>query len=91
MRFDGPYYPLHVFLQRIDEFGVEVGEAMQSQNDAMIHCQIYDFIKNPRVVDEDPDAHFKGEFVVQEREFSEHKWDGIARNRYLTIYLKPRG
>ncbi len=85
------YYPLHVFLQRIDEFGVDVGEAVQTLNDALIQCQIYDFLKNPRYVDENPDAHFKGEFVIQEREFQENKWDGYHRVRYLTLFIKPRG
>ena len=91
MTQDNEYYPLAIFLQRLDDFGEEVGESVQTTNEALLHCQIYDHIKNPRVVDnENPDAHLKGEWTVQEREFQENRYDGYARNRYLTIYIIKR-
>ena len=67
------YFPLRIWLQPIDDFGVEIGDAMQTCNCDLLHAQIGDRIKTPRYVSEEIDAHLKGEWVVQEREFSEHK------------------
>lgn len=87
------YYPLCIWLQKLDDFGAEVGEPVQSCNDALPHCQAYDKISNPRFVhDEIPDAYLIGEWIVQEREFTEHKTQVVAGqefvSRNLTLYLK---
>jgi hypothetical protein len=84
------YYPLHIFLQRVDEFGADSGDAVNTKNEALIHIQVGDFLKNPRYQGEDEDAHFAGEFVVQEREFCETKIDAYSRGRQLTIFIRER-
>ena len=84
------YFPLHIFLQRVDEYGVEIGDAVNTKNDALIHIQVGEHLVNPRYRDEDIDAHFQGEFTVQEREFSETKCHGDFRNRSLTIFIRER-
>ena len=85
------YYPLHIWLQPIDDYGVDVGEPGQTFHLELIHIQTGEHIVNPRYVSEDIDAHFAGEWTVQEREWREHKIDGalhIPRN--LTIFIRQR-
>ena len=86
------YFPLHIWLQKLNDFGTEDGEPVQSSNDALVHCQAYDHITNPRYVDENIDAYLAGEWIVQEREFTEHKTTIVADRRFvarnLTLYIK---
>jgi hypothetical protein len=83
------YFPLHIWLQPVDDFGVEVGDAKQTFNLDLLHAQIGDRIKNPRYVSEEIDAHLQGEWVVQEREFTEHKTSPqIPIPRNFTLYVR---
>lgn len=85
------YFPLHIWLQPIDDYGVEIGEPKQSFNLELVHAQSGDYIKNPRYVDESIDPHLEGEWVIQEREFTEHKGSvDTPTPRNLTLYLRSR-
>jgi len=83
------YFPLHLWLQPVDDFGVEVGEARQTMNLDLLHAQVGDRLKNPRYVSEDKiDAHLEGEWVVQEREFVEHSGAPYGTPRNFTLYIR---
>lgn len=82
------YYPLHIWLQRLDSFGIEAGEPVQTTNDAMLHAQVGDTLEGPRYKSEKIDSHFDGLWRVQERKFSEHRTDPYNIPRNLTLYIE---
>ena len=89
------YCPLVIWLQPVNDFGVDVGEPQQSCNDALIHMQVGEKLTNPRIVsDVNADEFIEGEWTVQERVFSEGKTQIVAHlqivSRALTIYLQKR-
>ena len=85
------YYPLAIWLQRVDDFGVPAGEPAQTMNLELVHAQTTDCLTNPRYIKYgDVDAHFKGFFIVQEREWTDHRNDGYNCSRSLTIYVRER-
>ena len=81
------YFQIKLWLQPVDDFGVDSGGAVQSLNLDLLHAQTGDRMKNPRYVSKEADAHLAGEWVVQEREFSEHNWaGGVPRN--FTLFIR---
>lgn len=84
------YFPLHVWIQPVDDFGVEVGEAKRTLNLELLHAQIGDHIVNPRYQSHELDAHLKGEWTVQEREFKEHAGAPDPTPRNFTLYVRER-
>lgn len=84
------YFPLHIWIQPVDDFGVEIGDAKQTFNLDLLHAQIGDHIVNPRYQSEEVDAHLKGEWTVQEREFTEHKGAPYPTARNFTLYVRQR-
>lgn len=89
-----PFYPLAIWLQPVDEWGADSGQAWEVNDESLVHLQIGDSLKNPSVESEgDPLA---GEWLVQDRQWSHFheggkelaKELGIPWRRHLTIYLK---
>jgi hypothetical protein len=83
------YLGLHVWLQRVDDYGMDQGDALETLNHPLIHAQVGDLITNPRFVSQDPDAHLKGEWTVDARKWSEHKGSPeVPRN--FTVYIRQQ-
>ena len=84
-------YPLHVFAQPVDDFGVEKGEAFPV-HDQLKHAQVGDRLDftGPQEVEGWDKWPGKG-FVVQEREFTTRR-DSVAGSTIhgltLTIYVR---
>jgi len=84
------YFPLHIWIQPVDDFGMEVGDARQTFNLDLLHAQVGDRIVNPRYHSDELDAHLHGEWTVQEREFIEHKGAPDPTPRNFTLYVRQR-
>jgi hypothetical protein len=90
------YNPVSLFLQPVDDFGMDVGDALNTLNDALICVGVGDKIRDPRYVSPDVDAHLSGEWTVQERVFSENNGTicytdhapTLLVSRNLTIYIR---
>ena len=83
------YLPLHVWLQRVDDYGMDQGDALQTLNRQLIHAQVGDLITNPRFLSQDPDSHLQGEWTVDARKWSEHQGSSVTP-RNLTVYIAQR-
>ena len=81
------YSPLNIWLQPVGDFGEDIGDPVQTLNLDLLHAQIGDRIKNPRHVG-GLDAHLAGEWVVQEREFSEHRGAPELTPRNFTLFIR---
>ena len=83
------YFPTTIWLQTLDCYGNDDGDPKQTTNNDLLHAQVGDRIKNPRYLSDDVDAFLSGYWVVQEREFSEHKeTPPYPVPRDFTLYIR---
>jgi len=85
------YFPMCIWLQCVDNFGMDIGECLQTHNLHLIHAQIGDLVCNPRYAIQRPEdtmpPHLIGEWTVHERKWSEHGESVGPIVRNLTLYL----
>jgi hypothetical protein len=92
------FYPLHIYLQAVDDADIEIGGSWACEDETLLHCQIGDYIRNPACEhDDDTEPPMKGGWIVQSRLWS-HFHDYIGKgtiikskvpwNRHLTLFVK---
>ena len=86
------YYPLSIWLQPVANFGEESGPPRQSANPHLLHAWVGDYIENPWTTTEDGPECLRGEWVVDERNFSEVPQSDSpdTKKPYLTLYIRRR-